>query len=103
MVPGMLLSHWFLAGRFPGAASIPLSFAISTGLFGLLGVPMLILQLSLETYLWCAGAILVAFLAIAGFRTFRRDPPAEDESSRPDGSPDSPRLVSPSTCSGSRS
>ncbi len=78
--PGALLSHWYLRGRFPGAASIPLSFAISMGLFGLFGVPMLMLQLSLEVYLWLSGAVLVAFLAAAGFRVFRRMPPVEGKS-----------------------
>ena len=80
MVPGVLLSHWFLGERFPGAASVPLSFAISTGLFGLLGVPMLIFQLRLEIYLWVSGAVLVAFLVVASFSAFRRRPPVESRS-----------------------
>ncbi|MBA3791086.1 MAG: hypothetical protein H0X23_07590, partial [Rubrobacter sp.] len=38
MAPGVLLTHWFLSERLPGATTIPVSFVISTGLFGLLGV-----------------------------------------------------------------
>ncbi len=78
--PGVLLSHWFLKERFPGAASVPVSFAISVGLFGLLGIPMLIFQLSLEVYLWLSGAVLVGFLATASFRAFRRRPLVEGKS-----------------------
>ena len=83
--PGVLLSHWFLKERFPGAASVPVSFAISVGLFGLLGIPMLIFQLSLEVYLWLSGAVLVAFLTAAGFRAFRRRPLVEGKSGSLDG------------------
>lgn len=85
MVPGVLLAHWFLGGRFSGAASVPVSFAISTGLFGLLGVPTLILQQSLEVYLWIAGVVLVAFMAAAGFRVFRRKPPVKGKGGSSDG------------------
>lgn len=85
MAPGILLTHWFLSERLPGATTIPVSFAISTGLFGLLGVPMLILQQSLTVYLWISGAVLAAFLAAAGFRTLRQRPPVEDESESSEG------------------
>jgi Family of unknown function (DUF6077) len=81
MAPGVLLSHWFLNEHFPGAASVPVSFAISTGIFGLSGIPMLILHRSLEVYLFAAGAIVAAFVAAAGFRTLRRRPPSESKSS----------------------
>ncbi len=79
MAPGMLLSHWFLNEHFSGAALVPVSFVISTGIFGLLGVPMLILQGSLEVYLWVAGAIVAASLAAAAVRVLRRRTPAEDK------------------------
>ena len=77
MVPGMLLSHWFLAEYVAGPAMIPVSFAISVGVFGLLGVPMLILHHSLETYLWIAGAVVAASVATAVFAMLRWKPPPE--------------------------
>jgi hypothetical protein len=79
MAPGMLLSHWYFNERFPGAAFVPVSFVISTGIFGLLGVPMLILQASLDVYLWVAGAIVAASLAAAVVRMLLRRTPAEGD------------------------
>src|SRR3712207_312313 len=49
LVPGILLSHWFLGEHFSGAAIVPVSFAISAGIFGLLGIPLLILHLGLRS------------------------------------------------------
>jgi hypothetical protein len=69
--PGLLLSHWFLREDMPGTALVPVGFAISTGIFGLLGVPALILHLSTENYLLAAGTLLTAFLAVAAYRTIR--------------------------------
>jgi hypothetical protein len=69
--PGLLLSHWFLREDIPGTALVPVGFAISTGIFGLLGVPALILHLSTENYLLAAGTLLTAFLAVAAYRTVR--------------------------------
>src|SRR5215217_6355726 len=46
--PGLLLSHWLLRDAMSGTALVPMGFAISTGIFGLLGVPALILHLSSE-------------------------------------------------------
>jgi hypothetical protein len=69
--PGLLLSHWFLREDMPGTAMVPVGFAISTGIFGLLGVPALILHLSTENYLLAAGTLLTAFLAVAAYRTIR--------------------------------
>jgi hypothetical protein len=84
-VPGALLWRWFLSGGFPGASAVPVSFAISTGLFGLLGVPMLILQASMEVYLWVSGVVLLGFLVAAGYRALRRKPPVNDEEDPPAG------------------
>jgi hypothetical protein len=81
MAPGMLLSRWFLIEHFSGAAFVPVSFVISTGIFGLLGVPMLILQTSLDVYLWVAGAIVAVSLATAVVGMLRRGTPAEDKGS----------------------
>jgi Family of unknown function (DUF6077) len=69
--PGLLLSHWLLRDAMSGTALVPVGFAISTGIFGLLGVPALILHLSTENYLLAAGTLLAAFLAVAVCRTVR--------------------------------
>jgi hypothetical protein len=71
LVPGVLLSHWFLGEHFSGAALVPVSFAISAGIFGLLGVPILILHLGLGAYLLLAATVVAAFLAAAVIRTRR--------------------------------
>src|SRR5688572_8861016 len=71
LVPGVLLSHWFLGEHFAGAALVPVSFAISAGIFGLLGVPILILHLGLGAYLLLAATVVAAFLAAAVIRTRR--------------------------------
>jgi hypothetical protein len=81
--PGLLLSHWFLRDDVSGAGLVPVGFVISTGVFGLLGVPALILHLSIEDYLWAVGVVLGAFLAVAVGRTLRMKgravkPPAEE-------------------------
>jgi hypothetical protein len=85
LIPGALLWRWFLSEGFPGASAVPLSFAISTGLFGLLGVPLLILQTNPEAYLWVSGAVLLGFLAAAGYRMLRRKPSVRDEGDPPAG------------------
>jgi hypothetical protein len=69
--PGLLLSHWLLSDDMPGTVLVPVGFAISTGIFGLLGVPALILHLSTENYLLAAGTLLATFLAVAAWRTVR--------------------------------
>src|SRR5215208_6864886 len=69
--PGLLLSHVLLRDAMSGTSLIPVGFAISTGIFGLLGVPALILHLSTENYLLAAGTLLAAFLAVAVWRTVR--------------------------------
>jgi hypothetical protein len=79
MTPGLLLSHWLVGEDTSGAALVPLGFAISTGLFGLLGVPALILHLSTENYLLAAGTLLAAFVA-AALRTLRVKAPAAESS-----------------------
>jgi hypothetical protein len=83
MVPGVLLGHWFLGERLWGAALVPVSFVLSTGVFGLLGVPVLMLHLGLEAYMWVIGAVLAVFLTAAMFRTLRRRLPARKENDAP--------------------
>jgi hypothetical protein len=78
VMPGLLLSHWFFADRFSGAALVPVSFVISAGIFGILGVPVLIAHLSFDAYLWVVGAVLAVSLAAAMVRAFRRPLPDEE-------------------------
>ncbi|MCA1688458.1 MAG: DUF6077 domain-containing protein [Actinobacteria bacterium] len=85
LVPGVLLAYWFLGERFRGAALVPVGFVISTGVFGLMGVPLLMLHLSLEAYMWVIGAVLSAFLTAAMFRVALRKPPARRENDAPAG------------------
>jgi hypothetical protein len=80
MAPGLLLSHWLLRDDMSGVALVPVGFAISTGAFGLLGVPALILHLSTTDYLLAAGILLTAFLAVAAWRTLRVKTPAVESS-----------------------
>src|SRR5918994_506633 len=89
-VPGFLLSHWLVGEDISGLALIPVGFAISTGIFGLLGVPALILHFSTENYLLAAGTLLTAFLAVAAWRTMRqneRTSESSPEGDAPYGSP----------------
>src|SRR5918993_5308329 len=85
--PGLLVSHWLLRNDMSGTALVPVGFAISTGIFGLLGVPVLILHLSTENYLLAAGTMLTAFLAVAAWRTLRPGAPAVESSDSPYGPP----------------
>jgi Family of unknown function (DUF6077) len=82
--PGLLLSHWLLRDDMSGVALVPVGFAISTSVFGLLGVPALILHLSTTDYLLAAGILLTAFLAGAAWRTLRVKAPAVESSSERD-------------------
>ena len=77
LVPGILLSHWFLGEHFSGAAIVPVAFAISAGIFGLLGIPLLILHLGLGVYLLLAATVAAAFLAAAVVRVRRGLTPEE--------------------------
>jgi hypothetical protein len=83
LVPGVLVASWLFGDRFWGAALVPVSFVISTGVFGLLGVPVLMLEGSLEAYLRMAGAVVAAFLVAATIRTLRRRVSAEDKGDAP--------------------
>ena len=74
VAPGLLVSCWLLGDELSGLALLPVGFALSTGLFGLLGVPALILHLSTDAYLLAAGIVLCAFLAVAAWRTSRAKP-----------------------------
>jgi Family of unknown function (DUF6077) len=71
LVPGTLVTRWFFRDCVSGPAVVSVAFAISTGVFGLLGVLTLISHQSIGCYLWTAGAVLVASLIVAGWRTVR--------------------------------
>ncbi|HEU4494981.1 MAG TPA: DUF6077 domain-containing protein, partial [Rubrobacteraceae bacterium] len=80
VMPGLLVSHWFFADRFSGAALVPASFVISVGIFGLAGVPVLLAHLSFDAYLWVFGAVLASFLTAAMIvAVLRRPDRNEDE------------------------
>ena len=83
MTPGVLLTAWFFRDRISGPAVAPVAFAISTGLFGLLGLPFLILHQSIDLYLWTAGVVLAACLATSGWRALHATMPVP----KPGGEP----------------
>jgi hypothetical protein len=78
--PGILVSYWLLGDDLSGIARLPVGFAISTGVFGLLGVPALVLHLSTDAYLLTASVLLSAFLALAAWRSLRPKSRAVDPS-----------------------
>jgi hypothetical protein len=82
MAPGLLVSCWLLGDDLSSFAHLPVGFVVSTGAFGLLGVPTLILHLSTDAYLLAAGVVLCAFLAIAAWRTSRANPRAAEPSTK---------------------
>jgi hypothetical protein len=59
----MVLVRWSFGDRIFGIAALPVSFSLSVGIFALLGVPFLLLHLSLAAYLWVAGGVLALTLA----------------------------------------
>lgn len=85
LAPGALVAGWFFAEEVNGAAVVPVAFAFSAGLFGLLGVPFLILYAPIEAYLWACGAVLAAFLTAASWRVARGVRPAADPTERSSG------------------
>jgi uncharacterized protein DUF6077 len=79
MVPGVLLTHWIVGERFGGAALVPVGFVLSTALFGMLGVPVLMLHLSLGAYMWMGGVIIAVFLITASAKTLRGGAATEEK------------------------
>src|ERR671916_956466 len=71
MAPGLLTSRWLLGDDLSGLGRLPMGFAISTGVYGLPGVPALILHLSIEAYLLATAILLCAFLALAAWGALR--------------------------------
>jgi hypothetical protein len=79
LAPGALLARWSLREYFSGAALPPAAFVISTSVFALLGVPMLVMQTSLEAYLWVSGALVACFLLAAALAALSHPPRRERE------------------------
>jgi hypothetical protein len=77
LVPGFLATRWSLGERFSGVATLPVGFVFSTGLFGMLGVPILMAHRSLDLYLFICGAVVAAFLLVAAFIALTRGRPVE--------------------------
>ncbi len=72
MAPGALLTRWLLDDYFSGAAALPAAFVVSAGALALLGVPMLLLQSTLESYLWASGTAIAASLLTAALVALRK-------------------------------
>ena len=70
VAPGALLAHWFAGEQVSGVLLLPVAFVVSAGIFGLLGVPALVLGASIEVYLGISGLVLAAVLVVAVFRAF---------------------------------
>jgi Family of unknown function (DUF6077) len=79
MTPGVLLTHWIVGERFGGAAIVPVGFVLSTALFGMLGVPVLMLHLTLGAYMWMGGVIIAGFLITACVKTLRGGAATEEK------------------------
>jgi tetratricopeptide (TPR) repeat protein len=62
MIPGALLSGLIRARELSGAARIPAAFVFSAGIFGLSGIPLLVLHRSIEEYLVLCGIVLAVSL-----------------------------------------
>ncbi len=73
LVPGFLASHLILGDAFTGLARLPVAFVLSTGVFGLLGVPLLVLNLGFGLYLLICGLVLAGTLALAAYRLFKME------------------------------
>lgn len=80
LTPGFLVSRWFLGERFPGVASLPVAFVFSAGLFGMLGVPILMTHRGLDLYLLISGSVVAAFLLAAAVVALTRGQPVEASS-----------------------
>ena len=64
MIPGALLSGLIRDDGLSGAARITVAFVFSTGIFGLSGIPLLVLHRSIGEYLVLCGIILATSLLV---------------------------------------
>lgn len=83
MVPGALLCGLIQDEGLSGAARIPVAFVFSTGIFGLSGIPLLLLHRSMNEYLVLCGLILAASLALLAFGVLRGERTNSDETDPP--------------------
>jgi len=65
LIPGYVIYERWFSQAFGGAGAIPASFAFSVSLFGVLGVPFLILHESLSAYLTLCGGVVALSLAVS--------------------------------------
>lgn len=65
LIPGMVLALTLPREHFSGLSRVPAAFVFSAGIFGVLGVPVLVLHRSPELYLWLAGTVVVAATVVA--------------------------------------
>ncbi len=77
LVPGLVISGLALEDAFTGASRLPAAFVLSAGVFGLPGVPLLVLGRSFGEYLLLCGVLLVLALGLALYRLVRHAPPDE--------------------------
>ena len=84
MIPGALLSGLIRDRGLSGAARIPAAFAFSAGIFGLSGIPLLVLHRSIEEYLVLCGIILATSLLFLALRALGWKGAAKDDSESPE-------------------
>ena len=85
MIPGALLSSLIRDYGLSGVARVPVAFVLSVGIFGLSGIPLLVLHRSTNEYLALCGVILAASLLVLAFVGLRRKEAVRDET-EPTGS-----------------
>jgi len=82
MLPGLVLAGLLFRRQDSASrdvlARVPLSFALSTGVFGVLALPPLLLKWNLDTYLLMCGGVLALSLAGAVFLMLRGPEPSEE-------------------------
>ena len=83
LIPGALLSAVIRDVGLSGAARVPVAFVFSVGIFGLSGIPLLLLHRSTNEYLVLCGIIIVASLLILAFRVRGRESGAENDAGPP--------------------
>jgi hypothetical protein len=80
MAPGLVLAFALLPQpEFSGPARVPVGFALSAGIFGIVAIPELALNRSVTFYPVICGLVLVLTLGLAVVRILRRSTPTEGE------------------------